>query len=72
MKHINLIQLEKLYHLKSTHEAESNPCLKFVEGDLLLQNVKPLELEPPKCEGKKKTECKERNEINQCIKKILK
>lgn len=55
----------------NTHEAESNPCLKFVEGDLLLQNVKPLELEPPKCEGKKKAECKERNEINQCIKKIL-
>ena len=55
----------------NTHEAESNPCLKFVEGDLLLQNVKPLELESPKCEGKKKKECKERNEINQCIKNIL-
>lgn len=42
----------------NTHEAESNPCLKFVEGDLLLNDVKPLELEPPMCEGETKREKK--------------
>lgn len=55
----------------NTHEAESNPCLKFVEGDLLLNDVKPLELEPPMCEGETKREIKDNNEINQCLKEIL-
>ena len=53
----------------NTHEAESNPCLKFVEGDLLLNDVK--QLEPPMCEGETKREIKDSNEINQCLKEIL-
>ena len=38
---------------------------------LLLNDVKPLELEPPMCEGETKREIKDNNEINQCLKEIL-
>lgn len=32
--------------------AQGNTCLEFVESGLLSREIKPLELEPPKCEGK--------------------
>ena len=37
----------------------------------MLDDVKPLELEPPMCEGETKREKKDNNEINQCLKEIL-
>lgn len=36
---------------------EDSLCMAFVEGDLLNMNIKPLELEPPKCEGNLKQDC---------------
>lgn len=36
---------------------EESLCMAFVDGDLLNMNIKPLELEPPKCEGCLKKEC---------------
>ena len=37
----------------------------------ITNDVKPLELEPPMCEGETKREKKDNNEINQCLKEIL-
>ena len=58
---------------KASLTEEQNTCLDFVESGLLSREIKPLELEPPKCEGKLKEEesaC-ERNDgtetvYNQC------
>ncbi len=36
---------------------EDSLCMSFVEGDLLNMNIKPLELDPPKCECRYKKEC---------------
>lgn len=44
---------------KASNEDENkNVCKRFVENGLLSREIKPLELEPPKCEGKLKKEAK--------------
>ncbi len=42
-----------------------NACIKFVESGLLSKEIKPLELAPPKCEGRLKKE-KEKCCYNDC------
>lgn len=42
----------------STEDEDENVCKRFVENGLLSREIKPLELEPPKCEGKLKKETK--------------
>ncbi|MCR5736483.1 MAG: hypothetical protein K6G64_02395 [Eubacterium sp.] len=39
---------------KASLTEDQNSCLDFVESGLLSREIKPLELEPPKCEGKLK------------------
>lgn len=41
-----------------TEDEDGRVCKKFVESGLLSREIKPLELEPPKCEGKLKEEKK--------------
>ena len=41
---------------KASLTDDQNTCLDFVESGLLSREIKPLELEPPKCEGKLKSE----------------
>ncbi len=46
----------------SIEDEEKKICKRFVENGLLSREIKPLELEPPKCEGKLKKEIKCDNE----------
>lgn len=39
---------------KASLSDDQNSCLKFVESGLLSREIKPLELEPPKCEARLK------------------
>lgn len=39
---------------KASLTDDQNSCIDFVESGLLSREIKPLELEPPKCEGKLK------------------
>ncbi len=41
---------------KASLSDDQNTCLNFVESGLLFREIKPLELEPPKCEGQLKDE----------------
>ena len=68
---LNNLMEELNGHRQPDTDEYMKSSLKFVEGDLLLNDVKPLELEPPMCEGETKREIKDNNEINQCLKEIL-
>lgn len=46
---------------------ENSSCLEFVCGDLLDLPIKPLDLNPPNCEGCLKKDCNTQNSCGNCI-----
>lgn len=54
----------------SLSEEDDNVGLEFVESDLLSREIKPLELEPPKCEERFKEQAKTTCEMDSCTRGV--
>lgn len=59
--------IDKTHPIKADTSGRSeNTCLKFVESGLLSKEIKPLELNPPKCEGRLKDEQRKCYNVKDC------